>query len=308
MQPVFDVLSFGTIGLDYIIRVPYWPTPERGVHAPAEEEHIGGKATNTALFLAGWGLKVAVSGQAIGDDPTGDRLLALLAQRTNLDTRFVRRVPGLRSMYCRILVNPHGERTIIGVGVDENPQTPPTPDMVRSARLLTLDLYGGPERVEAARLAAEAGLPVVVGDVRQHDHPALPHTTVAIASAAEVRRDYPGWTLAGFAAAAQAAGAQDVIITDGAADVRVFPAMGSAVSISPPPVVVVDTTGAGDAFRAGVVYGVLAGGPLAEAAALGTAAGSLNVGRPGAASSVPMLDEVQALAASLTRRALLTPE
>ncbi len=302
MQPAFDVLSYGTIGLDYIIRVPEWPTPEHGVHAAGEEEHIGGKATNTALFLAAWGLKVAVSGHAIGDDPLGDRLVELLNQRPNLSTRYLRRVPGLRSMYCRILVNPQGERAIIGINVDENPQTPPTPEMVRAARLLTLDLYGGQERVEVARLAAEAGRAVVVGDLRSTDHPVLPYTTVAIASAAEIRREYPGLSVRQFASAVRAAGASQVIVTDGPADVHVFEAEGRQLAIRPPQVTVVDTTGAGDAFRAGIVYGVLAGWPLADAAALGTAAGALNVGQAGAASHIPSLGKVRALAATLTRR------
>ena len=115
MPPSFDVLSYGTIGLDYILRVPYWPTPDRGVHAREEEEHLGGKATNTAVLLAGWGRKVAISGYVIGDDPVGTRLLEQLSECEPQHPLLGGR---LSSMYCRILVNPAGERAIIGVRAD----------------------------------------------------------------------------------------------------------------------------------------------------------------------------------------------
>lgn len=303
MPPSFDVLSYGTIGLDYILRVPYWPTPARGAHAPGEDEHLGGKATNVAVALAGWGVTVAVSGHVIGDDAVGNRLHEILATYPNISTRYLERRAGLRSMYCRILVNPQGERTIIGVNVDENPQTQPTAEMIADARVLTLDLYGGEERVRAARLAAEAGRPVVVGDLHAADHPILPYTTVAIASRAEVRKAYPGWPVEQFASAVQAVGARHVILTDGPREVLLFEAGGGCTGVTPPSVQGVDTTGAGDAFRAGVVFGVLRGWPLEEAAALGAASGSLNVMRPGGANSEP-LETVHALARGLERRRL----
>jgi sugar/nucleoside kinase (ribokinase family) len=303
-KPTFDVFSYGTIGLDNIIRVPHFPRPDVSTHALSESDHLGGKATNTAVYLAGWGLNVAVGGMTIGDDAVGDRLFEILARHPNIGTRYLRRRAGLKSMYCRILVTPDGERAIIGINVEGSPQTPITAEMVGDARLLTLDLYGGEERVAGARLAREAGLPVVVGDLRRSDHPILPYTTVAIASAAEIRDGYPGLALDAFARAIQASGPAGVIVTGGPGEVLVFDGDRPVSGVSPPEVPVVDTTGAGDAFRAGVVYGVLAGWPLVESAALGTATGSLKGGRMGASSDLPTLGEVEKLARSLSRRVL----
>jgi sulfofructose kinase len=302
MPPTYDVLSFGTIGLDYILRVPGWPTPERGVHAPGEEEHLGGNALNVAVLLGGWGLRVAISGHAIGDDRRGARLIEQLDRHPNVSRAYLRQVAGLHTMYCRIIVNPDGERAIIGVMVDENPSMPPTPSMIRDAGLLTLDLYGGVERVDAARLAAEAGRPVVVGDVRRAEHPVLTYTTVAIASAAEIRAGYPDQPITQFVETVQAAGVRGVIVTDGPHDVRVFEAGHPPIAVRPPQVEVVDTIGAGDAFRAGVVYGLKNGWPLVETAAFGTAAGSINVQHAGGAGYVPDMSTVAALAARLMRR------
>jgi sugar/nucleoside kinase (ribokinase family) len=173
--------------------------------------------------------------------------------------------------------------------------------MVEDARLLTLDLYGGKERVEAARLARLAGRPVVAGDVRDPDHPVLPYTTVAIASGPELKA---GTTLLPeeFARAAQAVGTGQVIVTQGKREVLVFDADGAIWEVQPPHIEVVDTTGAGDAFRAGVIFGLLSGRPLVECAALGASAGSINVGRVGAASNPPSLEEAERLAAKLECR------
>ena len=301
-MPAFDVLSYGTIGLDYVIRVPDWPQPAKGVHASEEREYLGGKATNVAVFLASWDLQVAVSGNVLGDDLIGERILARLADHPNISTRYVKRIEGERSMYCRILVNPDGERAIIGINVDQSAQTQPTNRMVGDARLLTLDLYGGEERIEAAHLAYESGVPVVIGDLRQVNHPVLPYTAVAIASAEEIRIDYPSRSMASIVEAIKSVGPRDVIITDGPAAVHVFPANGEPAQIAPPPVEVVDTTGAGDAFRAGVVYGYLAEWSLADCAAFGVAAGSLNVQQNGAASQPPDVATVRGLANQLARK------
>jgi sugar/nucleoside kinase (ribokinase family) len=304
MPPTYDVLSFGTIGLDYILRVPDWPTPERGVHAPGEEEHLGGNALNVAVLLGGWGLRVAISGHAIGDDRRGARLVEWLDAHPNVSREYLRQVEGLHTMYCRILVNPEGERAIIGVTADENPSTTPTPSMIRDAGLLTLDLYGGVERVGAARLAAEAGRPVVVGDVRRAENPVLAYTTVAIASAAEVRAGYPNQPIARFIEMVQAEGVRGVIVTDGPRDVLVFEAGRPPVAVRQLQIEVVDTIGAGDAFRAGVVYGLKNGWPLVEAAAFGAASGSINVQHSGGAGYIPDVSTVSALAARLVRRSV----
>ena len=302
MTQDFDVLSYGTIGLDYIIHVPDWPSPAMGVHAPSEAEHLGGKAANVAAFLSAWGVSVAISGNEIGGDAVGNRLMEILKLHSNIDITYLTRNPSGRSMYCRILVNPAGDRAIIGINVDESPQTEPSREMVGAARLTTLDLYGGSERVKVARLAAETGHPVVVGDLRRVDHPVLPYTTTAIASAAEIRRDYPAMSLEEYAAQVSRQGPPQIIITDGAEPVDVFDAGAGRVIVVPPAVNVVDSTGAGDAFRAGVVYGTLQGLSLVECAALGTAAGSLNVCREGAASHPATEQEVRSLASQLTLR------
>ena len=52
--------------------------------------------------------------------------------------------------------------------------------------------------------------------------------------------------------------------------------MGDELWVRPPQMEVVDATGAGDAFKAGVIYGLWRGWELEQAMGWGVAAGSLN--------------------------------
>jgi sugar/nucleoside kinase (ribokinase family) len=229
----------------------------------------------------------------------GQRVLAALEKIKGIDTRFLGRKAGLSSMYCIIFVRPDGERAIVGVHTDSVIASPPTQTMIGSAKVLTLDLYGGDERVEAARMARNQGIPVIVGDVRRFDHAVLPYTTTAIASQAELRQEYPGLSPSDCARRILDAGAEAALRTGGAGGILVFDTKEGIARFDPPQVEPVDTTGAGDAFRAGVVYGVLAGYATTRAAMVGAAAGSLAIGRIGAVTDPASLDEVLSLANSL---------
>ena len=65
----------------------------------------------------------------------------------------------------------------------------------------------------------------------------------------------------------------------------------------PLPVTVVDTTGAGDSFNAGFVYGHLAGWLLARTLAFAVACGSASTRAAGGIESQPTLEEALALVA-----------
>jgi sugar/nucleoside kinase (ribokinase family) len=57
----------------------------------------------------------------------------------------------------------------------------------------------------------------------------------------------------------------------------------------------VDTTGAGDVFRAGFIYGTLQGWDTEHVLRFANAAAGLSCTRPGAIGGVPALDEIEAL-------------
>ena len=60
----------------------------------------------------------------------------------------------------------------------------------------------------------------------------------------------------------------------------------------------VDTTGAGDVFRAGFIYAMLRGWPTDDILRFANAAAAVSCTRLGALGGIPSLEEVEALAAS----------
>jgi bifunctional ADP-heptose synthase (sugar kinase/adenylyltransferase) len=85
------------------------------------------------------------------------------------------------------------------------------------------------------------------------------------------------------------------ILTDGGNGLFVSLPNGEATQLPTVPApCVVDSTGAGDAFRAGVLHGLSRGRTLGESLLIGSAAGSLSVGQLGATEGIPTMSEVHA--------------
>jgi sugar/nucleoside kinase (ribokinase family) len=61
------------------------------------------------------------------------------------------------------------------------------------------------------------------------------------------------------------------------------------------PVDVCDTTGAGDVFRGGYIYGLRSGWPLPEILKFAAAAAAVSCTRLGALDGVPLLEDVERL-------------
>jgi ribokinase len=93
-----------------------------------------------------------------------------------------------------------------------------------------------------------------------------------------------------------------VITTDGPGTVHALDSQGNGFTIEPPAVTALDATGAGDAFRAGLLYGLLRGEELPRSLCWAVAAGSLKVENLGAATTLPDFEEIEALANHLQAR------
>jgi sugar/nucleoside kinase (ribokinase family) len=90
-----------------------------------------------------------------------------------------------------------------------------------------------------------------------------------------------------------------IITTDGPRAVHALDAQGNSFTIQPPNVAAVDATGAGDAFRAGLLYGLLRGFDLPRSLCWAVACGSLKVQNLGAATTLPDFREIESLANQL---------
>lgn len=294
-----DVLCYGEIGIDNIILADGLPSPENAVFPTSDSNHGGGAASNTAVWLSALGVKVKLTGNAIGTDAFGDLIMQGLSKHANIDLGLIERRKDVTTPFTRAIVTPDGERSFLIFWYPQAPKVPLTREMLQGAKYVALDLYGGPERLAAARLAIECGALTAIGDVIWPDHPALPFTSIATNSGPYIRQNFPGVDVRLHARKLQSVSKGIVITTDGPNPVHALDEKGNGFIIQPPSATAVDATGAGDAFRAGLLYGLLNGMDLPQSLCWACAAGSLKVGNIGAATTLPEFKEIEALAGSL---------
>jgi sugar/nucleoside kinase (ribokinase family) len=303
-----DVVCLGILVADTIAR-PVDGLPPRGSLELVDEItlHGGGCALNTASVLTRLGLRAAAVGK-VGRDAYGDFVLGLLDAR-GVDRRGVLRDPTVATSASVVLVDAGGERTFLHLpGANGHLRADELdPDVLYAGRALHLagalvmpELDGEPTAALLAEARARGLLTSLdtVWDATgrwERVAPSLPHLDLIVPSLDEGRAisgreepvDVAAWLRkAGVGAVALKMGAEGCYVSGD----------GFEGPIGAPGVAVVDGTGAGDAFVAGLLYGLLAGWPLERAAALANAAGALAVTAVGAVEGVGGLDETLALA------------
>ncbi len=293
------VLCYGEIDLDVYLAVSRLPALNRAANVTHEFENTGGAAANTAIWLAHWGIPTVLAGHDLGDDRYGQWVRRALAAHPQLDTRYLRYHADYQTPRCQCLVTPDGERSFIMHWPDELRVCPPEAAMLRGVEWLNLDMSGPLQpRLKAARLAQSQNVSVLINDVYDVNHPILPLVDVLVISASIVRTRLPQTPPLELAKHLRAAGCS-VLVTDGGEALTAFLATGETCQATPPPIDAVDTTGAGDIFKAGLLAALLAGLPLCEAIKWGAAAGSLMATYAGTTATVASLTEVEGLLAKI---------
>lgn len=274
-----DVFCYGAICADLCLYLPRFPQPGDGIHVPESHWRAGGNALNEARSLAGWGARVALAGDVLGADPAGDLVEAELGA-LGLAGR-VRRDAAARTPICHILITPDGQRTILALRDPSPPLALPALAELAAARVVSLTRYGPPGIPAVAELARRAGRLLVVADVAAPDDPLAAHADVIVTSAETLARRRPGRGIEAQLADLHAVRGAAVVVSDGPRPARVL--WGAAdgahtADVQPPTVATRDTTGAGDLFRAGVVWGVLRGWPWPQTLAYAAERASQAIG------------------------------
>jgi sugar/nucleoside kinase (ribokinase family) len=300
-----DVVCLGILVADVIAR-PFDELPATGSLGFVETVslHGGGCALNTASALTRLGCTAAVSGK-VGADPLGDFLLRLLDQR-GVDRRGVIRDPSVPTSATVVLVGGDGERTFLHAkGANGRLDASELdPELLFSGRCLHIAgalVVDGLDGEPCAALLAEARRRQVLTSVDtvwdatgrwERILPLLVHTDVFMPSLAEATAISGETDPAAAAAWLERAGARRVVVKLGA-DGCYVDGVGHVSGVD---VTAVDSTGAGDAFAAGLLYGLLAGWPVERAARLANAAGALATTAVGAGSGVSTLSETLSVA------------
>lgn len=275
----FDVLCYGTISLDNTVRVPYLPSPTRDVQVEHEQYQPGGEAVNVGVALATWGCEVALIGNLIGEDDYGKQLITELLKYPGVDLRYMSRMLGVRTPFRRVLVTPDGERSVLGYWFDETPKVPLTADVAKRARLLSVDVYGKEERNRAACLARDCGRPVVAADVIWPDHPMLQCSGVIINSLDFTYERFRSVDIRSHMRQLHEVSKAIIITTLGRNGSIGIDQEGNFMESPAFDVPIVDTSMAGEVYKAGAIYGYLHGWSLEQMMRFANAAAGLKCSR-----------------------------
>lgn len=296
------VLCYGGICVDNIIRVPYLPTPGVATTPTYQQYQLGGGAAQTAIWLASWDVNVSLTGNAIGKDGYGDQILSWLGAFDTFDAGYIQQSVDVTTPYTRALVPPNGDRYLIEFGYDTAPMRDAGSINLDDIDILTVNYYyNNPERESQrmAKIAHDNGITVIASDVVNEENGFFASSSILINSRAVMQKVVPDVNHHEYIVDLQAKHGGIVIMTDGENPVWVVNRDGTTFSVEVPRVEVHDATGAGDAFRAGIVYGQLNQWSLEDSVNLAVAAGSLQVKRNASIAAPPSVKAAKSLADTL---------
>lgn len=287
------ITNFGSCCIDNVYAVPYFVKPGETLPCTNYQVHPGGKGLNQSLALAYAGVRVRHAGKVGRDGVWMKDLMTEAGIDTDLLT-----VVDTPSGHANIQVSPDGENAIV--------------------------IFGGANRtievqdIESVLADAEPGDFLLIqneisclGELIDAAHERKQRIVFNAAPMTAAVTDYPLDKIEFFivneleGAALAGTDQVDEILTamkqrfPGARTILTLGEKGAVyfdgethLSQAAFPVTAVDATGAGDTFTGYFIAGFVQGNPIQDCLELACKAAALCVTRPGAASSIPRLKEV----------------
>ena len=291
-----DVIGIGYCTVDLFFLIPEAPDFGKRVRASSYLRQAGGMAATSMVAVARLGASAGFIGK-IGDDDDGAYIRDEFVNE-GVDVSGLIEVPGTLSRVALVIVNDQtGER-----GFSARRDTcPPLEaneidrDAIVSAKVLLVD-DATDATVQAALWAKEAGTKVVLDGTwfRGRIEDLLPLVDVPVVSAEFLKTWKPHLSPEMAVQELRDLSGGMAVVTLGArgclsaTDTGVF--RYSAFDVD-----VVDTTGAGDAYHGGFVYGLLHEWSIHECVRFASAVATLNCGALGGRTALPNLDAVTEL-------------
>ncbi len=290
-----QVFGVGQCSLDYIGKISTYPPPDRKCEFSDMIIQGGGTVATALVALARWGVSCALAG-VLGDDSFG-KMIQNSLEEEGIDTSGVKIRRGSDSQFAFIVAEPGlGRRTVFWRRPTGSPLTPEEidPGMVERARILHTDGRFPEASLTACRMARSAGVPVTVdaGSFREElvelarvsDH----FIASEIFSAAFLGKEDPREACRRLSEL----GPRVAAVTLGA---KGYTALAEGRWIQKPayPVNPVDTTGCGDVFHAGYIYGLLQGWNYEKSFDFAAWAAAMVSLRMGGRSGIPTRQQIR---------------
>jgi sugar/nucleoside kinase (ribokinase family) len=297
-----ELVGVGLNATDTLIPLAEYPARGSKVEYRGETVMPGGQVATAVIACQTWGLSTRYVGK-VGDDAAA-QLHRRAFDSLGVDTHLVEVAGGVSSQSL-ILVDGGGERTVF-CRRDERMILDPDElrrEWIVNARALHVDGYDTAAATLAAGWAREAGVPVVAD--LDHVYPGVDALLEKV-DYLIVSRDLPCRLMQdadlqralrkmqaryGCRLTAATLGQDGVLAWDGKRFLHC-----SAYRVP-----VVDTTGAGDIFHAGFIYGLLQGWPLQRQMEFGCAAAALNCMASGARGGIRTPQAIEELMAGGAR-------
>ncbi len=288
-----EVYGLGQCSLDYIGKISGYPPADSKCEFTGLAVQGGGPVATALAALSRWGILCTFAG-VIGDDPFGKQIRAGL-EREGIDLQGLLIRKGFESQFAFIAAESGlGRRTIFW----QRPTGPPPApeeldfDLIRRAKVFHTDGLFPEASLAAAKAAREAGVPVIVdaGSLREGMLDLARLSDYFIASSAFAR------SLAGkgdpLAACREIAAVCPGLVglTLGKEGYLALD-RGRVIRRPAYPVEAVDTTGCGDVFHAGFIYGVLKSWTVDQSLDWGAWAASRVSLKLGGRAGIPPLPE-----------------
>jgi sulfofructose kinase len=297
-----DVVGVGLNATDTLIPVAHYPARGSKVEFRSAKVLPGGQIATAMIACQQWGLRTRYVGK-VGEDSAA-ALHRAEFERAGVEAHLFK-APGCPSQQAFILVDDSGERTVLWKRDDRITLRPEElhKDWIVNARALHIDGHDTAAAAVASGWARAAGIPVIadIDDLYPGVETLLNSIDYLITS-----RDIPARLTGepdlrksllalkgkfGCRLTAATLGEEGVLAWDGmqfhyAATFRVE---------------TVDTTGAGDIFHAGFIYGLLQSWPLQRQLDFACAAAALNCTALGARGGIQSVDFIEHLIATGAR-------
>jgi sugar/nucleoside kinase (ribokinase family) len=256
---MYDVYLYGMISAStvYVLDADFeFPHPNEYAEIKQTLPSIGGEAVNSAIILSKLGVKTRLDGNWL-NQKNADKIFALLKPfDIDLSRLTVTQDYGTEE----IVIADKNSRTVFGNYADfhrgEKQWNSPHEEDVANAQMVGLDPYLKQESLAVAHMCVKNRKPYVTLDARYEDYVAQNAASVVISH--ELRNQaYPGGDMVQIFEKYQSCCKGLIIFTFGS-DELWFARHGQHIKgYKPYQITPVDTTGAGDSFRGGIIYGLL---------------------------------------------------